>query len=522
MATGPRKLLLRKLLLPMLCLLVISITTTFAQEGANNIYLTGQLTNIENGAPIAGHAVYVESNSESNGGMNYYLAAYTDANGFFTDTINTSSDDGSFVIYAFDESSGEYEKIEYYRFNWASEYHMLTELAIADSGTLSDFQANFKAQKDTISFDSLNIFFDDATIGDDVVSWYWDFGDGTASIERNPVHKYNHPGVYDVKLTVSSEPLIHDVRTSTIVKKIKAGMRDYYHFGGHAFAGYFPVDIGTAYLYKVEEDEFIPIDTTEFDEYGFYIFPQLIAGDYKVKTFPSLSSVNAGDYFPTYFGDALLWTRARTIELDETGWEYDIQMVPSYEYDIGNGIINGVVTLEGLDNPPLANTQVILFNELDNNLTYIKSNEEGVFEFTGLAYGLYRVLAEVPGRYTYPAEIMLNENNPQVNDLSILVYEEEMPFSIGEEPGQALGSMGDPYPNPARDVTRLAFSLNKKSKLHVFILGQDGQVVQKTASSYPPGDHILELPANSLAAGMYKIMVLTGNEKYIKTFIKIN
>jgi subtilisin family serine protease len=35
-------------------------------------------------------------------------------------------------------------------------------------------------------------------------SWSWDFGDGTTSTARNPVHEYLDPGVYSVALTVSN------------------------------------------------------------------------------------------------------------------------------------------------------------------------------------------------------------------------------------------------------------------------------------------------------------------------------
>lgn len=34
-------------------------------------------------------------------------------------------------------------------------------------------------------------------------SWEWDFGDGTTSTEKNPVHKYQEPGTYTVTLTVN-------------------------------------------------------------------------------------------------------------------------------------------------------------------------------------------------------------------------------------------------------------------------------------------------------------------------------
>ncbi|MFN7974605.1 MAG: PKD domain-containing protein [Acidobacteriota bacterium] len=46
-------------------------------------------------------------------------------------------------------------------------------------------------------------FTDDSRNGP-VASWSWDFGDGTTSSARNPVHSYGAPGLYDVKLTVAN------------------------------------------------------------------------------------------------------------------------------------------------------------------------------------------------------------------------------------------------------------------------------------------------------------------------------
>lgn len=52
----------------------------------------------------------------------------------------------------------------------------------------------------------------------DIVSWSWDFGDGTSSIEQNPIHTYPGPGAYTVGLTVTdalgatnSTSLVHRV-----------------------------------------------------------------------------------------------------------------------------------------------------------------------------------------------------------------------------------------------------------------------------------------------------------------------
>lgn len=513
--------LFRKLLFPLLMILIISITTTFAQNENNYIYLSGQITNIENGTPIAGHPVFIKSNPEFNGGFNYFLALYTDEFGFFYDTISTVAGKCSLIIYTYDVNNEEYQKVEFFRFLWSSEHYLNTEIVIFDPGSVADFQANFESIKDTITFDPLNYFFIDESMGESIVSWYWDFGDGSTSPDRNPEHLFSEPGIYDVTLTVTDHPNQQDI-TNTIIKKVGVGMREYFDFGGHAFAGYFPVDIGTAYLYKIEEDVFIPIDTTEFDTLGCYFFRELIEGDYKVKTFPSTSSVNAGEYLPTYYGDVLLWTKAKTIHLDETGWEYDISMIPNYEYSNGNGGIDGIVTLDGVKDPHLEDIAVILFNEEDNCLTYIKSNSEGVFEFTGLSYGTYKVMAEVPGMFTYPASITLSEETPNVEDIKIVVYDEEIAYGIGDDIGTKIAGLGELYPNPARTYTNLEFNLLESGYVQIFILNQAGQVANKYSINCTTGNHILQINTAGLSAGMYRVMVLFGNEKHIKPFIKVN
>jgi PKD repeat protein len=63
-------------------------------------------------------------------------------------------------------------------------------------------KVNFSAdQRDVCAFK--NIQFTDLTdpVGD---KWMWDFGDGTTSGDRNPKHKYNDTGYFDVKLVVWS------------------------------------------------------------------------------------------------------------------------------------------------------------------------------------------------------------------------------------------------------------------------------------------------------------------------------
>lgn len=54
----------------------------------------------------------------------------------------------------------------------------------------------------TIGFGPLTVQFVNRTVGM-ADSYLWDFGDGTTSTEKNPVHVYTKPGVYSVSLTSS-------------------------------------------------------------------------------------------------------------------------------------------------------------------------------------------------------------------------------------------------------------------------------------------------------------------------------
>lgn len=54
-----------------------------------------------------------------------------------------------------------------------------------------------------IGCNSLSVQFSDLSKGSST-SWYWDFGDGEYSTEKEPLHTYKSPGIYSVHLTVKS------------------------------------------------------------------------------------------------------------------------------------------------------------------------------------------------------------------------------------------------------------------------------------------------------------------------------
>lgn len=65
-----------------------------------------------------------------------------------------------------------------------------------------DQKEEIKACKDQVLY-----FVDDSDPngGTNIVSWYWDFDDGTYSSAMNPSHSFSNPGTYKVTLTVTNE-----------------------------------------------------------------------------------------------------------------------------------------------------------------------------------------------------------------------------------------------------------------------------------------------------------------------------
>jgi len=49
-----------------------------------------------------------------------------------------------------------------------------------------------------------------------IVSWHWEFGDGTTSTERNPTHRYTRKGIFTVKLTVTDNDGLTDTEEKEI------------------------------------------------------------------------------------------------------------------------------------------------------------------------------------------------------------------------------------------------------------------------------------------------------------------
>ncbi|TDH25495.1 PKD domain-containing protein [Segetibacter sp. 3557_3] len=70
--------------------------------------------------------------------------------------------------------------------------------------------------------DSGTVVFTDQSTSVGRLSYLWDFGDGNRSTTSNPVHRYLLPGVYSVKLVISSYGCTDSVISSSLIRVFKS------------------------------------------------------------------------------------------------------------------------------------------------------------------------------------------------------------------------------------------------------------------------------------------------------------
>ena len=460
-----------------LFLLFLLSTVLLAETNSRTIIISGQVINYEYGNPVEGHEVLiknVDDNSER-----YLKILFTDIEGFYYDTITTNKDNGSFVISTNDYQGNTIDTTVHYRFfNYSAFDVIIANFRIYMPFSNPKLQAKFKYTQKQGS-DRLKFKFLDLTEQENIILWEWDFGDGKKSYSQNPTHLYSKYGTYKVSFTVTTKTNTK-VESNTITRLIYISDRSYYHMGGHAFAEYFPIDQGLAYLYYIDSiQNYVPVDTVEIDTLGFYLFYQIPEGDYVIKVQPSSNSKYYGENLPTYFGNEIFWTEATIIHFLNTCWEYDIHMQCGQELLSGDGFLNGNIIFTNpvmsAEDFTLKNIDVFLFNDEGNILISHYSNTEGVFNFNNIATGTYSLYPEVTGMKNESQVVVLSEDNPIATNLELIVGPAGPNFIFNKNEKHNL--ISNIFPNPASSVINIGFDTEVNKSLSVEIYDLQGRLV---------------------------------------------
>ena len=512
-------------------ILLFFTTLAYSQQGNNNkntIYLIGQITNELNGGPIKNQEVLIKSDSTYNPHFIYSTTLITDSEGYFYDTISTYAVKGNLIISTIDYLSTYHDTTVYFRFTWTEENILFANFILPIESPAINYQANFYYYRNPSGYNNMEYQFFDITNSNDIISWEWNFGDGNFSNQPNPLHLYMDDGIYRVKLIVNIQPDTCNIPYETmIVKIINVTVKDFFNMGGHVFAEDFPIDMGEAYLYKIEAKDIVLIDTAFFsDPLGYYVFYQLIEGEYIVKADLDPNSVLFNQFMTTYYSNEPTWTEADTIFLNSINFEYDIDLIPITQVFTGPGEVSGTIHY-GYDPEmnkgfPANNVEILLYNENNEPIICCHSNEDGEFDFSDLELGSYNLHPEVTGKYTYPLNITLNETNPEIEDIKITINDFTVNgYVYAIEENNWTNNVSQLYPNPAREFVNLEIDLLETSEIQILLFNNSGQLLKDFNQIVHTGKNILRMDISGLHTGVYFLkMTDKTNKEVSRRFIK--
>ncbi|MDG1477234.1 MAG: PKD domain-containing protein [Vicingaceae bacterium] len=143
-------------------------------------------------------------NFDNNNGCDSLTVSFTDFSSVDVVNWNWNFDNGNTSILQtpptqFYNASGNYNvKLSVSSANGCSD--SLTRIINVFESPVPAFSPTSVCQNDPASFVDLST----SAIGDPIITWGWDFGDGNSSVAQNPTHTYLTAGMVDVELVVST------------------------------------------------------------------------------------------------------------------------------------------------------------------------------------------------------------------------------------------------------------------------------------------------------------------------------
>ncbi|MEZ5082369.1 MAG: T9SS type A sorting domain-containing protein [Bacteroidales bacterium] len=259
-------------------------------------------------------------------------------------------------------------------------------------------------------------------------------------------------------------------------------------------------------------------------EYGFYIFPQVIEGEYFVKADLNHTSEYYNQFLSTYYSNKLHWKEADTIFNFSTNWEYDISLVPNTKLMYGPGKVSGNVTFD-IDSKdpidPACYIEIILYDAENHLVDVCHSDKYGNFELNTLDLQMYNVYAEVTGKHTIPLQVELDESLFEITQINITIgdYSVIGSISLGTIDNVFPNTISQVYPNPASDRIYIDLNQQIRNELVYFVIDQQGRSIM--SGTIGPDDfngYLIDI--NRLNPGLYFLRIEGNTYQTTRRFIK--
>jgi PKD repeat protein len=345
------------------------------------------------------------------------------------------------------------------------------------------------------------------------IQYNWDFGDQTTGTGQNPTHTYPTKTNYHACVTATSINNHNDTCTAHYCESLNFYFSNGY-ISGTVSGGNYMVDHAIVYLiyYNPNDSTLTAIDTAyAWDSAGiaYYYFRFMPAGNYLVKAALTSASTDFAHLMPTYYGNKLFWHQATNINITYQNYSHqtDILMINGTNPG-GPGFIGGK-TSQGANiwatGDPLSNIQVLLLDQSDNPVACQYSKSTGDFGFNSIAYGTYKIYAEVLGKTTFPATVTIDASKPSANNVKIIIGSKEITNSVIDQLSPIVKSVGNVYPNPAYGNVQLEIYVLKPCKADIQITNSLGQVVQNYNINLGTGSNFNFINTDKLLNGLYNI-----------------
>lgn len=361
-------------------------------------------------------------------------------------------------------------------------------------------------------------FYDSSYSTNPIVSWSWNFGDGTTSNLQNPVHTFPGIGPWQVCLTI-----VDSVGCSTVHCEF---VFPFNLPGTYSVYGVVLTDsiIGSESIVYLIQHDSVANTLTAIDsvaaQFGFYQFWGVQPGSYLVKAALTPNDPFYSSYLPTYLGDVLTWNQATaTVVTFQDVFNFPISLVQGTNNG-GPAFVGGLISQGANKNgKPLEGISVLLLHSDGSAATHTETDENGEFSFSNLAYGTYLIHVEVAGKPCERWEVTLDAANP-----SFTFADFEVHSTFVEAIGNTTSISGqlDPasvvvFPNPAKDFVTMEMNLNDKGA-KVELMNAVGMMV--SSETLPAGMERHELSLRELPAGIYLLRVTTQEGSLSRQIIK--
>ncbi len=434
---------------------------------------------------------------------------------------NTSSGAGFFTNYYWDFGDGTYSTQMNPTHNYSSNGGYVVCLTISDSTAFcSDTYCD--SVYATGSTGSCNASFGTSVSGNTVTfsntstgnftNAVWSFGDGTsANGLSGATHTYTSNGPWIICLTINDST--GTCQDSDCITLTIGPANNNYFISGTITGNNNPIDFAEVYLIQYDSitqalNLISTYEVSVFDSSS-YIFANLAQGSYLVKAAADTGAVDYASLIPTYYNNSLFWSSASFVNVGPSQYGVNINLIQGVNPG-GPGFIGGLVSQGAnkmeAEGDPLSGIQIMLLDISNTAVANTYSDANGNYSFTNIAYGTYKVYAEMLNKITYPAIVTIDATTPSVTNVAVIVNTNEV---TNNAPYLDITNIESAliYPNPASGNATLNLNLTQSGYYTVQITDMAGRLLNTETISMIQGENLVKLSVQNFAAGLYMVRV---------------